>query len=52
MVETGFLANYTVCVSLAHKQSLSPFCLVVFVVLAQSVSAMTINRSCVLAGHG
>ena len=39
-------------VNVYYKQSLSPFLLVVFVVLAQSVTAMTINRSCVLAGHG
>ena len=35
-----------------YKLSLSPFWLVVFVVLAQSVGAMTIKCSCVLAGHG
>ena len=35
-----------------YKLSLSPFLLVVFVVLAQSVGAMTIKCSCVLAGHG
>ena len=35
-----------------YKLSLSPFWLIVFVVLAQSVGAMTIKCSCVLAGHG
>ena len=35
-----------------YKLSLSPFWLVVFVVLAQSVGAMTIKCSWVLDGHG